>query len=234
MGNWYIDILSQEEIDSLHALLRVCNIEGQVNPSEFNYVEKYFNISNNFAERSQVSMHRQFFLDFKESFHPIITEDGLCYTSNMLNEQDLYTEAPELRLPKGPKQSNWTIFGYENATDLKVYPRRVFGSGISAGIQISLFTLLQDIDHACKIVNGYLVILHPPDELPKPSMNSYEIPFGSYSKISVQPKVISTTDELKKYDPLKRQCYFQEDIKLKYFKNYNMAHCKMECLAGKT
>lgn len=230
------DTLSQEESDSVHALFLVCNFKDQVNASEFNHVEKYFELSNDYINESKVFIWQQDIIAFNKYFHPIITEEGLCYSSNMLNEKDLYTEAmtPELRLPRGPPGSKWTIFGYENTTDPNVYPRRVFGSGISAGVQISLFMRFKDVDYACKQeTNGYKVILHPPDELPKTSLHYHIIQLGAESHISVQPRVMSTTDNLRKYDPLKRQCYFQEDKKLKYFKHYNMAHCKMECFAGK-
>lgn len=231
------ETLSQGDSDSVHALFLVCNFKDQVNASEFNYVEKYFYLSNNFINESKVFTQQQDIIAFDKYFHPIITDEGLCYSSNMLNENDLYTEAmtPDLRLPKGTQEStNWTIRGYENTRDPNVYPRRVFGSGISAGVQISLFTRLKEIDYACKQeTNGYKLILHPPDELPRTSLHYHLIQLGAESHISVQPRVMSTTDNLRKYDPLKRQCYFEDDKKLKYFKHHNMAHCKMECFTGK-
>lgn len=52
--------------------------------------------------------------------------------------------------------------------------------------------------------------------------------------ISIRPKIITTSDGLKHYEPHRRQCYFQRERRLRYFNTYSQTNCELECLANFT
>lgn len=107
------------------------------------------------------------------------------------------------------------------------------GSGRKAGMTLRLMMERKDIDYACKgAVNGFRLTLHTPDEVPRTASHFYRIPFDAETLIAITPRGISTSEDLRNYKPKKRQCFFPGEKRLKFFKSYTQANCKMECLAG--
>jgi hypothetical protein len=52
--------------------------------------------------------------------------------------------------------------------------------------------------------------------------------------VSVKPNMITTSDGLIGYAPNRRQCYFNDERQLKFFKVYTQSNCELECLANFT
>jgi acid-sensing ion channel, other len=75
--------------------------------------------------------------------------------------------------------------------------------------------------------------VHSPFELPgsyeKTEMIEYS--YGYDLEILITPEIIRTDEDLRRYDPVKRGCYFEGEKKLKYFKVYTKRNCEFECLA---
>lgn len=228
--------LNKSESAQLAALYQVCDIKNDDFEEEnLNYGEVLRNIANSYFERSTVSIASEEDEKFTEHFHEVMTEEGLCHTFNMLNEQDLFTKnmTNDLRYPKHEKSSNWTIYGYgENDKD-DTYPFRVMGSGAKAGIYIKLKMLKRNNDNFCKNTNGFRLVLHTPDEMPQPRSLYYQIPLKTMTVMAIQPRVMSTSDDMKKYRPEDRQCSYDDENQLKYFKQYSQRNCDMENFASK-
>jgi acid-sensing ion channel, other len=76
-------------------------------------------------------------------------------------------------------------------------------------------------------------LVHSPYELP----GSYDlidlIQFGHGFQfdVSIIPEIIKTDADLKSLSPEKRGCYFQGEMKLKYFKVYTKRNCEFECFS---
>lgn len=219
---------------SFMALQNICNFKKyDVNASNFNVIDKLSNLSNDFVNFSTWNNAKGPSYDLESEYHKVITDDGVCYSSSMLSEQDFYTKAMsyKLRYPRHDIRSNWTIFGYES-TEFS-YPPRVMGAGKNSSVQIKLSMRRKDIDYVCKRGGtGFTLTLHTPDEMPQTSFHSYKIPFDHETLIAILPKVTTTSPELIRYLPKKRQCYFNGEKILKFFENYNQANCQLECLAG--
>jgi len=66
------------------------------------------------------------------------------------------------------------------------------------------------------------------------SKQYFRIPFDQEVLISIRPKIITTSDGLKHYEPNRRQCYFQKEKELRYFNIYSQSNCELECLANFT
>lgn len=78
------------------------------------------------------------------------------------------------------------------------------------------------------------ILLHTPGEVAQVARQFFRIPFDQEVLISIRPKIITTSDGLKHYEPHRRQCYFQKERHLRYFNIYSQTNCELECLANFT
>lgn len=239
------------EKKGMEALSQVCDfLPDRVRTKKSKIVDSLRDISTNYARLSTVDTDGdQYQMPFGTEFRETITEEGLCYTYNKLDENDFYKNITDPMLVKRKKfsitqhgikyefrrnRSNWTVFGYEEDNEPFAYPNRIRGTGVKAGLSFQLKMRKKDIDFTCKgAANGFRLLLHTPDEMPQPSTNFFRIPFDVETLISVKPMVMSTSENLKPYTPKQRQCFFPGEKKLKFFKAYNQANCKLECFSGK-
>lgn len=83
-------------------------------------------------------------------------------------------------------------------------------------------------------VQGFKILLHTPGEIPQVSKHYIRVPLQQEVLISVKPNMITTSDELKYYKPSQRQCYFEKERYLKFFKVYTQRNCELECLTDHT
>lgn len=83
-------------------------------------------------------------------------------------------------------------------------------------------------------MQGFKVLLHTPGELPRVSKQFFRIPLRQEVVVSVKPNMITTSDGLIDYSPDRRQCYFNDERYLKFFKVYTQSNCELECLANFT
>lgn len=191
-------------------------------------------ISNDFADQSENCFLSWTLgcIKFVGPFQKLVTEEGICYVTNMLREEDMYTEAmtASLRHPKSEYKSNWTVFGYKD-NGFQAYPVRILGTGEDAAVIVKLKVKRNAVTYACKgLINGYRLTLHTPGEIPRTSQQFYRIPFNTATLISVKPSGMSTSDNLRSYSPIKRQCFFEGERNLKFFKMYTQSNCEIECI----
>jgi Amiloride-sensitive sodium channel len=75
--------------------------------------------------------------------------------------------------------------------------------------------------------------LHSPDDLPISFEDDYQtsLKFGSATDILITPKLTQTDDNLRYLSPSERQCYFEGERRLKFFKIYTQSNCELECLS---
>ncbi|KAJ3617442.1 hypothetical protein MTP99_007159 [Tenebrio molitor] len=172
-------------------------------------------------------------------FIPIITDEGICYTFNMLDRGEIFRENVihyrDYHLV--PNSSHhWTMeYGYTANAGLDAYPRRALLAGATNGFTFNILTSKEDLDYACKnSLQGYRVMLHTPMRIPRPSQQYFRIPLDQTVVGAVQPVMITTSDSVKMYNPKRRQCYFPTERHLKYFRIYTSLNCLMECLTNYT
>jgi acid-sensing ion channel, other len=136
-------------------------------------------------------------------------------------------------LQHGHESPHWSLQGGYTSTDAEIYPKRVLGAGSRAGLVVIVSTNVLDYDYTCRgPVQGFKVLLHTPGEMPRVSKHYFRIPMQQEVLISVKPNMMTTSDGLKDYSPFRRQCYLNDELKLKYFKVYTQANCELECLAN--
>ncbi|CAH2096673.1 unnamed protein product [Euphydryas editha] len=178
--------------------------------------------------------------DESNLFSPILTEEGYCYTFNtigadqLLRIENLNTDYNYLE--PSNKSQTWTLEnGYLPNTPLETYPRRGPGNGKNAGLFLTLKDKKKDFDNQCSgAIKGFKILLHNPAEFPRISQQYFRVPLGQVVVVAVKPKMMITSDGLKPYDPIRRQCYFPNERYLKFFKVYTQSNCKIECLTNFT
>jgi acid-sensing ion channel, other len=76
-------------------------------------------------------------------------------------------------------------------------------------------------------------IVHSPFELPESfdDFKYYQYDFGKTFDVLITPKVIVTDKALISVLPEKRNCYFDGERELKFYKIYTKVNCEMECYA---
>ncbi|CAO1362063.1 unnamed protein product [Diamesa serratosioi] len=173
----------------------------------------------------------------ENEFYDMFTNEGICFSFNLLTYNQFFNENIEKsqKMPQHGRRyeyiTSWSLEGGYKDTSVDIYPYRAMISGVKAGLSFNLLTLAADIDASCGLnVNGFKIALHTPGEFPRFEKHFYQIPFGQYVMISVKPKVITTSKSLKIYSPKKRQCYFDGEMPLEFFKMYTQSNCELECL----
>jgi Amiloride-sensitive sodium channel len=80
---------------------------------------------------------------------------------------------------------------------------------------------------------GSFLTIHSPDDLPTSFEDDYQtnLQFGSSTEILITPKLTQTDDGLRSFSPSQRQCYFEGERKLKFYKIYTQSNCEFECLS---
>ncbi|GLG96288.1 Pickpocket protein 28 [Gryllus bimaculatus] len=174
-------------------------------------------------------------------FRPLITEDGLCYTFNMLDRSEFFVNGTVFMsrnyLNYGLNSTEWSpVDGYSEDSDENSYPFRTTATGRAAGLSFRLDVSLCHMDSDCRdALEGHTITVHSPLEFPRPQRSAVRLPLAGGAKVSVEPLLIATDDDLEKeYSVEQRQCYFPHERRLGFFRHYTQLMCETECLANFT
>lgn len=114
------------------------------------------------------------------------------------------------------------------------YPRHAIPK-VRNGLGIKLHLLKKDMDYNCQgPVQGFKIFWHPADELPRASHPNFVVPLKRVAMIQMKPHMTTTSDNLIDYSPERRQCYFDGEKYLQYFKIYTQSNCELECVTNFT
>lgn len=115
------------------------------------------------------------------------------------------------------------------------YPRRSFSTREEAGLIVYLRTFKQDIEYVCRgPFQGFRIVLSTPGQTIKMFRESIQIPFSENAVVSVKPTSTHTSKKLYHLEPEKRECFFDDERYLRFFKFYAKHNCEVECLTNFT
>lgn len=177
----------------------------------------------------------------RANFSRVITGVGVCYTFNNLDQSAIFREE---NLHKDyryfekhrPMATEWSLeTGYlENATWYS-YPERVLRSGERGELGILMPFKIADVDSLCQLnKQGMRIALHAPGDIPDLNDQYIRLNLNQQMRMIVTPNLITTSPNLDHYPVERRQCYFQEERHLRFFKIYSQANCEFECLTNYT
>ncbi|XP_063915457.1 pickpocket protein 28-like [Zophobas morio] len=173
-------------------------------------------------------------------FSPVLTEDGICFTFNMLDRSELFTNAVYLHgdylMSHDKRSGGWTLEnGYPDKAGKETFPRRTMSAGPSFGLLLLLGAYEEDLDYICRgPMQGFKVLLHHPAEVPDTKIQYFRVPLNTETAVAIKPDVSTTSPGLKNYDPHQRQCFFAQGRQLKFYQDYTQQNCQMECVANYT
>ncbi|XP_037031883.1 pickpocket protein 28-like isoform X1 [Bradysia coprophila] len=236
--------VTPEELNSIRAMAQVCD-SHLTTGYEFNQNTTSEDIFQNLEDVAPTMSDVLFFCKKRNNptncdsyFSEVWTEDGKCFTYNIVNSTTLYTTAVTSDLPPiahNNSDDHWDIeTGYnEKATnDILSYPYRAHSGGSRGAFIVLLNLNSSDFDHLCRgPIVGFKVTMHRPDEVPFVSKEWFRVPMDQETYVSITPKVTLTADSVKSYSVKSRQCYFGYERQLKYFKTYTQRNCEMECVS---
>lgn len=135
-----------------------------------------------------------------------------------------------------PNASNWHLErGYKNGINSVVYPFREHNAGPSTGFTFTLHTLRNDVELLCTDMPlGYLLFMHTPGDILTPLDTPVRLAKNEQVSISIKPKLITTSEGLRRYKPDVRQCFYDSERQLRFFRTYSQTNCEHECLANYT
>lgn len=191
--------------------------------------------------------------DCTKLFIRTLTDDGYCFTFNMLGYHSIFNgnlsadfdSYKRKGIPKSynvgngifhddekdPEPSNWTLDnGYKNTNDFS-QPQRAMKT------ELKVITIIEnkEIPNFCEARrNGYKIILHPPNEIPTVLHPVNYVQLKNYKKFSITADIKSVDESLQQFHPEERQCYFEHERNLRFFKSYSQVKCEYECMINFT
>lgn len=162
----------------------------------------------------------------------VLTKFGMCLTYNMYSKElfddtfvadyDDYVHFEDPDIEWSNDQGYFSKFS-SDPIRLKKFRENMYAQ---------LFYNLSDVrENSCG--NQLLkVIFHPPNEIPTRFHTSFDATFGDETNVYHIAGVQSyrANKNLNILAPEIRQCYYENEKKLKYFKKYSKSHCELECL----
>ncbi|CRL02114.1 CLUMA_CG015356, isoform A [Clunio marinus] len=223
----------------------ICPIAGlypldeDYNPSDGLGSNPLKNFTESIEHRITNAKWRNNLTNATDLFTEIATEEGFCYTFNMMNFHDLLEDDVKFEgfknlknYSKVPKTS-WSLQdGYYNKKP-KVYPYRASGSGENGGLKFEIWRRISEVKKSTSFNKGFKLVVHLPSEVPQFDKHYYRFPLEKSATLVVRPSLI-VTENLESYESDLRQCYYEGEKKLKFFKYYTRSNCQLECLANFT
>ncbi|XP_055840678.1 pickpocket protein 28-like [Episyrphus balteatus] len=169
-------------------------------------------------------------------WNDVVTDEGICFSFNSLKSEYYRTELYKARKIDlmgfdldNVVDVDWNLEnGYKKDSKSWVFPNRVMGAGDRESLIVSFLDKKVDQQPLCRnSVGGFKVILHTPGEDPQVSKNFIQLPLDQSVTLTIRPNIMTSRD-LRHYSLERRQCYYQNERYLRYFKVYTQANCELE------
>ncbi|XP_031621760.1 pickpocket protein 28-like [Contarinia nasturtii] len=168
-----------------------------------------------------------------------MTSEGLCFKFNALNSDDIYTDevvSEMIKMRKSPNVLGWSLeTGYTQKSDQKniKYPNTA-DAGQKNGLELLLSLFENDYDFMCSQFQGILITLSVPGETRIEFQNSASIELSENYRLIIEPKFSDISKGLRRYKPEQRECFFNSERQLRFYKFYTKDNCVDECFANVT
>ncbi|KAG5680508.1 hypothetical protein PVAND_010015 [Polypedilum vanderplanki] len=190
-------------------------------------------------------------------FNRVLTDKGFCYTFNMqgfstiFNADVISKDFDCYKRTKIAKSPFYTDPSYNKLfTDVKPTKEWSLDQGFSTkhseheipvvaqkGLSIALYLhhKKKDADNLCPaLFSAFNYYFHLPNEILTPMHLRQFVPFGQKKFVSLSARAYKTNEGLRKLKPKVRDCYFEGEKKLKFFKSYTKRNCEFECMTNYT
>lgn len=171
-------------------------------------------------------------------FKRVYTSEGLCYNMNGLAAEEMFRETVQSNFKYSERDEptrGWSLEDGYTGTEENPFPFQGNANGAIPDLEVYLTNNADDYDGLCNGLNsGFKIYIQHPADHPQSSLYYYAALDGHVSSMAISADVLTSASALEDYPPETRQCYFQNDRKLRYFKIYTASNCRAECLSNYT
>jgi len=175
-------------------------------------------------------------IDCNAVFQKRPTDRGMCCTFNMKKAENIlkgskYKDAIALGQSKDSQR------GFRGNEDVRNNTRWFINNepntepGIGKGLTLVVDAHSNRISSASVFDNfhGFPIIVEDNTKFPMTGFSGKRVRPGYENNIEVTAISLKADDEIRKYDPKDRKCYFPDEFQLKMHKNYSRSSCIFEC-----
>ncbi|XP_039287322.1 pickpocket protein 28-like [Nilaparvata lugens] len=207
--------------------------------SDWNYIKEFmFKVSQPCEDMLVACLWHREFYNCSEIFHPILTDEGVCCTFNKLNRTIVFQNPLALsdlndsfKFPS----ADWSPQnGYPANTPHDYLPWRPWGTGSHLGLTLVLDAEQNEYYCSSEASFGFKILLHNPVESPKMSSFGSAISPGKETRFVINPHIMTSTSQLTTIPIEKRNCFFNNERPLRFFRVYTENNCVRECEANFT
>ncbi|RZC37445.1 ASC and/or SET domain containing protein, partial [Asbolus verrucosus] len=236
------EVLTPLEKTRFEYMSLICNHYPHLHPTKIeSFPQEFFDVVDDLKPKFALENCIYTAVDFNcgEQFVPIFTDEGICYSWNMLDRSEIFrSDVAHYKNfhQVGATSDMWSLEGgYRGNSGPDSYPYRAFIPGAVFGLKFNIATSHKNRDYACRnSIWGYKIALHTPATVPRPSRNFFRIPLGQSIAAAIKPNVITTSKRIQTYSPKRRNCYFETERPLRYFQKYTSSNCQVECITNYT
>ncbi|XP_017783361.1 PREDICTED: pickpocket protein 28-like [Nicrophorus vespilloides] len=175
-------------------------------------------------------------IDCKFFINSVLTDEGYCCSFNRLpSNYSLRQTADDMNETFYNKRVDWNPeVGYPPDADADVLPKRSYGAGSHLGLTLVLDADLAQYYCSSTSSTGFKALISSPIESPKVADFGFLIPPGDETRVTIEPIIMDATKGIKGIDIKKRQCFFNNERYLQFYRLYSERNCKLECQANFT
>ncbi|KAE8752702.1 hypothetical protein FOCC_FOCC000442 [Frankliniella occidentalis] len=180
-------------------------------------------------------------VDCDNVFNAVLTDEGICCTFNRVRRDLTFRnprELSDLNITFPYPSADWTPeTGYpetDNKGSVLETPWRPVGIGTHLGLTVSLDSEMHDYYCSSTFSAGFKVLLHNPVETPKIAAFGFLVEPGTENRVAISPVISHTAPSLQTVSVDKRQCLFQHERNLHFYRTYTQRNCILECEANFT
>lgn len=176
-------------------------------------------------------------IECSKLFVRVLTVYGYCFTYNMQDHETIFTEEISKDFDgykkKEKSKIQWTLDqGYiTNSTDAepkKATKLNEIAFTMRHPIVSNNFFYCPDLDFS------FQIFFHLPNELITSKKSSFHTSSHYHDNIFISAKSFRMREEVRRYAAEVRNCYFEDERKLRFFKKYTGNLCRFECFSNFT
>ncbi|XP_055304288.1 pickpocket protein 28-like, partial [Sitodiplosis mosellana] len=230
--------------EQLNALVHICSVLSNYLESKENFAtESVYDTIEYLAPDLEYTIQscswKQQRINCSKFISPILTSKGLCFTFNALSSHEIYNKemAPGI-IKHTNNHGNMSFWNLENGYNEEFigneYPMRVSHFGHESGLELTLSTRTSDRNPKCHSHSkGFQIFLTTPGDSLY-NIIPFQIQPLADTLYAIEPRLSYSPKKLSKYQSKQRQCFFDSERLLRFFKSYTKANCLHECVANFT
>ncbi|XP_020712817.1 pickpocket protein 28 [Ceratitis capitata] len=167
-------------------------------------------------------------------YREVLMDEGICCAFNILHPSYLYKGkyifVRDFTSSIGTIPVDWNLeTGYADKLPLYFYPRTAARAGVISGFTFVLNANISEYICSSTFSTGLKVITHNPIDTPHVKETGLSVQPGYQHRFRLNIDSSKALPSTRSIAPKRRQCLFNNELQLLYFRYYTRRNCEMEC-----